>query len=1018
MLSHLSTLHKASQKLQASTSQGSLPLLTDEDLDGLLRMAFNIVSRAVKFLDVWNEDIKLEENIDASIAVLGKIQVTSSKQTSFVEKSKFQVLSTGVELVMDTRNTNLVSAPRYSSTLTNTMAIRDDQDQANNNPPYSRISQSYIRPGASQNEIFSSLPSSISVNVNSASHRVSYSTSPLVSSPEVLASARLTKAHEILLTFLRSFVSPHLRSRSSTELLSGTNQVVNSCQDLLAIVDAIWERDLPRSNSLEKVRDDMYQKVSDLVKALRDIIQAMSDEDKDFFDESRLANAATACLRGAGECVAKARFVIEKIGDFEFEIAGLGISTLKEVNPTSSINELHQEPYGNQFSVGPGSAFHLPEPLQEPPPPPTQVSQIPYPIQTNNLNAVPPLGDSVPCPIVLTNRSSIQSMLPPLPKLTSPLMSISDSQDGFSPVSQVSVSTYNDMLSGTIRTPRTDSMSEDASSAPTTEMNAIYSKGIDSTYIGSVRDSEKSGVSLTSTRATSPDIQSPHFQENPLLRRIGSTIDDDCEDTEAKILEKTFAHELVHNKDGLITGGTLPALVERLTTHDSTPDALFVSTFYLTFRLFAMPTEFAQALIDRYEYVQESMCIQGPVRLRVYNAFKNWLESHWRSDCDIVALPIIVSFARERLSSTLAGAGKRLLWLIERISSTSHPTAPRLTSSIGKTNISVAQYVAPDTPLPAPVITKAQISIMKNWMKNGGPMCILDFDPLELARQLTIKESRIFCSILPEELLATEWMKKSASVAVNVRAMSTISTDLANLVNDCILNMEDAQRRAKLIKQWVKIANKCFELNNYDSLMAIICSLSSATITRLKRTWDMVSTKTKATLENLKGIVELSRNYAVLRQRLQNQVPPCLPFVGIYLTDLAFIDAGNPATRQLPSDDNEEGVSVINFDKHVKTAKIISDLQRFQIPYRLTELPELQAWMQFQFVRVRSSGQEVFQNYYRRSLLLEPREPITAKASPVELQPSKPPSKDGKEKFDVFSSIKWSNHGKEKRKSQ
>ena len=1016
MLSHLSTLHKASQKLQAFTSQGSLPLLTDQDLDGLLKMAFNIVSRAVKFLDVWNEDIKLEENIDASIAVLGDMQVTSSKQTSFIEESKFQVPSTGVESVKDTGNANVLSAHRSSSTLTNTMAIRGDQDQANNNSRHSRISQSYIRPGASQDEIFNSRPSSISVNVNSTSHRLSYSTGPLVSSPEVLASTRLTKSHEILLTFLRSFVSPHLRSRSSTELLSGTNQVVNSCQDLLAIVDAIWERDLRRSNSLEKVRDDMYQKVSDLVKALRDIIQATSDEDKDFFDESRLANAATACVRGAGECAAKARFVIEKIGDFEFEIAGLGITTLKEVNPTSSIQEHDQESYGNRFSVGPESAFHLPEPSQEPPPPPSQASQIPYPIQTNTLNAVSPSGDSVP--LVQANRSSVQSMLPPLPKLTSPLMSISDSQDGFSPVSQVSVSTYNDMSSGTIRTPRTGSISKDGSSAPTMEMNEMYSKGVDSTYIGSVRDSEKSGVSLTSTRATSPDIQSPHFQEYPLLRRIGSTIDDDCEDTEAKILEKTFAHELVHNKDGLITGGTLPALVERLTTHDSTPDALFVSTFYLTFRLFATPTEFAQALIDRYEYVQESVCIQGPVRLRVYNAFKNWLESHWRSDCDIVALPIIVSFARERLSSTLAGAGKRLLWLIERLSITSRPTTPRLISSIGKTNISVAQYVAPDTPLPAPVITKAQISIMKNWMKNGGPMCILDFDPLELARQLTIKESRIFCSILPEELLATEWMKKSASVAVNVRAMSTISTDLANLVNDCILNMEDAQRRAKLIKQWVKIANKCFELNNYDSLMAIICSLSSATITRLKRTWDMVSTKTKATLENLKGIVELSRNYATLRQRLQNQVPPCLPFVGIYLTDLAFIDAGNPATRQLPSDDNEEGVSVINFDKHVKTAKIISDLQRFQIPYRLTELPELQAWMQFQFVRVRSSGQEVFQNYYRRSLLLEPREPVTAKASPVELQPSKPSSKDGKEKFDVFSSIKWPNHGKEKRKSQ
>ena len=1012
MLSRLNKLHKATQNLQAATAQGSLTSLTGQDLDNLLKMAFNIVSRAVKFLDVWIEDVKLEDNLDASIATIGDMQITSPKRPSVVESSNSGVANTDIELAKEnSKNTNIGSC---SSASANTVAIGEGQDQTGTNPRYSRISQSYIRPGASQSEIFSSRPCSMTVNTNSASHRLSCSTRPLVGSPDFLASSRLTHSHELLLTFLRGFVSPHLRSRPSTELLSGINQVVSSCQDLLATVDAIWERDLRRSNSLEMVRDDMYRKVSDLVNALRDIIQATSSEDKIFFDESRLATAATACVRGAGECLAKANFVIEKIGDFEFEVTGLGIFSLNGMNLRSSM-EHHQISYEKQPNSIQQSTLNLPEPLHEPPLPPLEVLQVPCQIQTDNSNTVPSSGDVLPSPIFPTNRSSIQSMLPPLPKLASPLMSISDSQDGFSPVSQISVNTCSDISSNSIQTVRTDSMYKDVLLDPTTEVDEPYKKGNDSTYIGSVRDSEKSGVSLTSTRATSPDMQSPCFQEDPLLRRMGSTIDDDCEDTEAKILEKTFAHELVHNKDGLITGGTLPALVERLTTCDSTPDALFVSTFYLTFRLFATPTEFAQALIDRYRYVQDSENAQVPVRLRVYNVFKGWLESHWRSDCDLVALPLISSFAKEKLSSTHVGAGKRLLEMIDKISSGSHPIAPRLISSIGKTNTSAAQYVALDTPLPSPIISKAQTNILKNWMKNATPMSILDFDPLELARQLTIKESRIFCSILPEELLATEWMKKSASVAVNVRAMSTISTDLANLVNDCILNMEDPQKRAKLIKQWVKIANKCSELNNYDSLMAIICSLSSATITRLKRTWDMVSAKTRTTLENLKSIVELSRNYAILRQRLQNQVPPCLPFVGIYLTDLAFVDAGNPPTRQLPSYDSEEGVSVINFDKHMKTAKIISDLQRFQIPYRLAEVPELQYWMQSQFVRVRSTGQEVFQNYYRRSLLLEPREQFTTRASPIEVQSSKPTFKDSKEKFDVFSSMKWSNHGKERR---
>jgi hypothetical protein len=315
--------------------------------------------------------------------------------------------------------------------------------------------------------------------------------------------------------------------------------------------------------------------------------------------------------------------------------------------------------------------------------------------------------------------------------------------------------------------------------------------------------------------------------------------------------------------------------------------------------------------------------------------------------------------------------------------------------------------VSPDAPTPAPVISRSQTNLLKQWKAGAQTIGILDFDPLELARQITIKSSTIFCSILPEELLGTEWMKKSGSLAVNVRAMSTLSTDLANLVADSILHLEEPKKRALVIKQWVKIASRCLELNNYDTLMAIVCSLNSSTISRLKRTWELVSQKTKALLEQLREIVDVSRNYAVLRQRLQNHVPPCLPFVGTYLTDLTFVDHGNQNTRNLCV--NGGRMDVINFDKHMKTAKIISELQRFQIPYRLQEIPELQTWIQDQLIRVRSAGEKSFQAYYRRSLVLEPREQPTHRGSPGETSIFS--REGGKDKFDFLS---WTHSSKSK----
>jgi hypothetical protein len=145
-------------------------------------------------------------------------------------------------------------------------------------------------------------------------------------------------------------------------------------------------------------------------------------------------------------------------------------------------------------------------------------------------------------------------------------------------------------------------------------------------------------------------------------------------------------------------------------------------------------------------------------------------------------------------------------------------------------------------------------------------------------------------------------------------------------------------------------------------------------VLRLKKTWEVVSAKTKARLEELKAVTDVGRNYAVLRQRLQNHMAPCIPFVGIYLTDLTFVDVGNGTTRQLPGDTGREAISVINFDKHMKTAKIIGQLQSFQVPYRLAAVPEMQEWMEGQIQRVRVSDQANVQSYYRRSLFLEPRE--------------------------------------------
>ena len=243
-------------------------------------------------------------------------------------------------------------------------------------------------------------------------------------------------------------------------------------------------------------------------------------------------------------------------------------------------------------------------------------------------------------------------------------------------------------------------------------LRSSIESGTSSTYLSSMRDSESSMLSQTSTRATTPENSLYVPRNQPSISDLSisgsqSTLADDMDDGENKMLERTFAHELLHNKEGQITGGTLPALVERLTTHDSTPDSIFVSTFYLTFRLFVTPVELAKALVERFDYVAESPHIAGPVRLRVYNVFKRWLESHWRDTSDHDALEVIQPFASEKLGTVLPGAGRRLLELSQKVSSTEGPLVPRLVSSMGQASTSIAQYIPAHTPLPPVNLTKS-----------------------------------------------------------------------------------------------------------------------------------------------------------------------------------------------------------------------------------------------------------------------------------------------------------------------
>ncbi|KAH7237625.1 ras guanine nucleotide exchange factor domain-containing protein [Fusarium redolens] len=971
LLSELSSLVKTAKRLQETQRLEITPVEDVNDIiDEMILKAFRIVTKGVRFMDVLEDDRRARA--PSAVTVMDTVLEESyvpptppADQSSFDEQSQRSANINDT----DSQAAASVAASESSETTQTSTSIFNK-----------RLSSLSGRTGPSSHRLSQGSLSQAQTHRLSAtiSHRVSLAGPSSVSRAHHLVTERLNRSHDTFLSHLGSFIGRlHLQSQSRPELASAIRQSALSGGELLAVIDGVYDHINSSSEALARARSTMFARIQDLVFSARDTLVSAASEDADLImphDNTMLLASATGCVRAAGDCVAKAKSAIERIGDFEFELetSSLGIDlsildidteerartpSVSEHNDTVSVAGSNRTSNSSNGHARRLTVVAIDKPLPE-------VPQVTTPTDEQTVHPSPTSSrrSSVADDNVSSVASSISSLrpsLPPLPKLSTTLLA----NEEYSPV---------------------DNNDNDFNSSSRFDSMVASSAGSSATYLS--RDSEVSIVSQSSTRATTPE-QNLAPQKQPSLSNLSNGGSSEEVDVESRLMEKTFAHELMFNKEGQVTGGSLPALVERLTTHESTPDAMFVSTFYLTFRLFCTPVRLAEALIERYDYVNDSPHVAGPVRLRVYNAFKGWLESHWRDETDRDALDLIMPFAEHKLASSLPSAGRRLFELAQRVSGEGS-LVPRLVSSMGKTNTSIAQYVPADTPLPIPAITKGQLNLLSAFKMGAAQPSILDFDPLELARQLTIKQMNIFSSILPEELLASQWMKNGGVAAPNVKAMSSLSTDLSNLVAETILQQQEVKKRAQVIKQWIKIAHQCLELHNYDGLMAIICSLNSSTISRLRKTWDAISTKRKDMLQNLQDLVEPSQNNKVLRTRLHDHVPPCLPFLGMYLTDLTFVDIGNPATKQMclgpeSEEDGNGGITVVNFDKHTRTAKIIGELQRFQIPYRLTEVPDMQDWMSSQISHLRDSEEGNVQvTYYRKSLLLEPRE--TASRPPVD----------------------------------
>ncbi|KAH3744162.1 Ras guanine nucleotide exchange factor Q [Pelomyxa schiedti] len=370
-----------------------------------------------------------------------------------------------------------------------------------------------------------------------------------------------------------------------------------------------------------------------------------------------------------------------------------------------------------------------------------------------------------------------------------------------------------------------------------------------------------------------------------------------------------------------LKGGTVPKLIEQLFTLSNIDATVYMDVFLLTYRSFTDANTVFDMLLKAFvendpspeeqndTNQQSSMVLKTKTRLRIVNVLKRWCDNFFHDfEGDDVLLDTYQNFIeanafkkeigilKTKLDNKLAGArGPRAFIFSEP------PPPPILPANVPKLLITLD-----------------------------------DLDATELARQISLMEFDCLYSIQPKEFLSLGWSKKdkderSPNLLVMIRKFNAIS----NWVTTTIVREQNIKKRVIIIKRFVRLLDELLKLNNMNAIFEVSAGLGAASITRLKNTWAEVNAD-KLMLKTLGIVQQLTSphgSFSYYRETIRKANPPCIPYLGVYLSDLTFIEEGNP--------DSLEG-GYVNFAKFKMVAAVIQEVQNYQQkPYNFTRVDSI-----------------------------------------------------------------------------
>lgn len=342
---------------------------------------------------------------------------------------------------------------------------------------------------------------------------------------------------------------------------------------------------------------------------------------------------------------------------------------------------------------------------------------------------------------------------------------------------------------------------------------------------------------------------------------------------EKYLFMEPISEDNYYTKDNKFYGAKMPRLLEWLSPSDELADSekrMEMRYFALSYKVYLTPAKFFDLLVQKFKVPEGAVPPERIyiVQQNVLHFIWEWVKACFRADI----YP----------DSTLYSRVSRFLKRIDK--SDECDTSLKRTAKEVKLYLSDCKKAARDL-LEGDLYIDKYADVIKP-LKSRTDICSIG--PEELVQQLIVIEQDLIRRISSSEFTKCAWSKKDCGeTAPYVSRMASLFNTVSNWFVESVLLVDSSYDRSKLLKYITACAEAAFRLNDFNALLIFLSAAQSRCISRLKKSW---KPKNKAIVDGFSDLME--NNFKEIR-RLQAEKSPYVPYLGLTLQDLTFIDQGN-----------------------------------------------------------------------------------------------------------------------------